>query len=128
MSSSLKRKATGSGASSPEVKKPKANGNIASFFGAVPKPAQTAAGTSSASAAAAATPPTKFDKDKWVAGLTTEQRTLLKLEIDTMHESWLGLLKDDITTKEFLDLKKFLDRETAAGKKWFPPKEDVYSW
>ncbi|OAQ96752.1 hypothetical protein LLEC1_03923 [Akanthomyces lecanii] len=126
MSSSLKRKATGSGASSPEVKKPKANGNIASFFGAVPKPAQAAAAGSSASAAAA--PTTKFDKDKWVSSLTPEQRTLLKLEIDTMHESWLGLLKDDVTTKEFLDLKKFLDRETAAGKKWFPPKEDVYSW
>ena len=125
MSSSLKRKASGSGASSPEVKKPKANGNIASFFGAAPKPGQTAAGTSSPSAA---TTTTKFDKDKWVASLTPEQRSLLKLEIDTMHESWLGLLKDDITTKEFLDLKTFLDRETAAGKKWFPPKEDVYSW
>lgn len=122
--SSLKRKASGSGPG-PEIKKPKANGNIAAFFGAAPKPAQTAAAASSAAAPA---PPTKFDKEKWLASLTPEQRKLLTLEIETMHESWLGLLKDDITTKEFLDLKKFLDRETAAGKKWFPPKEDVYSW
>lgn len=124
--SSVKRKASGSGPE-PELKKPKANGNIASFFGAAPKPAQTAAGSKSA-AATPAPAATKFDKEKWLAVLTPEQRTLLKLEIETMHESWLGLLKDDITTKEFLDLKKFLDRETAAGKKWFPPKEDVYSW
>ncbi|TQV98577.1 hypothetical protein V2A60_007703 [Cordyceps javanica] len=122
--SSLKRKASGS-EPGPEIKKPKANGNIAAFFGAAPKPAQTAGAASSDATAA---PATKFDKDKWVASLSPEQKTLLKLEIETMHESWLGLLKDDITTKEFLDLKKFLDRETAAGKKWFPPKEDVYSW
>ncbi|KAJ2970829.1 hypothetical protein NQ176_g7996 [Zarea fungicola] len=123
--SSLKRKASGSGAE-PDGKKPKANGSIASFFGAVPRPGQN--GVGKASAAAASAPAIKFDKEKWISGLTAEQKTLLQLEIDTMHESWLGLLKDDITTKEFLDLKKFLDRETAAGKKWFPPKEDVYSW
>ena len=55
-------------------------------------------------------------------------REVLKLEIETLDESWLAHLKDEITTKEFLELKKFLDRETKAGKKWFPPKEDVYSW
>ena len=61
-------------------------------------------------------------------GLTSEQKELLKLEIETLDHSWLAHLKDDIVTKEFLELKKFLDRETAAGKKWFPPKEDIYSW
>ena len=109
--STLKRKANTT--SGNEAKKPKANASIASFFGAVPK---------------AATPVSKFDKAKWVAGLTAEQKKLLKLEIDTLDDSWLQHLKDDITTKEFLDLKRFLDRETASGKKWFPPKEDVYSW
>ncbi|KHN96801.1 uracil-DNA glycosylase [Metarhizium album ARSEF 1941] len=103
-----------------DTKKPKANGSIASFFSA-PK---SAAGNGSASASPAA----KFDKQKWLAGLTAEQKQLLKLEIETLHESWLALLKDDITSKEFLELKKFLDRETNAGRKWFPPKEDVYSW
>lgn len=115
--SSLKRKAATTG-NETEAKKTKANGSIASFFGAAPKPAGTAAPS----------PAAKFDKAKWVEGLTAEQKELLKLEIDTLHDSWLALLKDDVTTKEFLDLKKFLNRETAAGKKWFPPKEDVYSW
>lgn len=125
--SSLKRKASGPGPE-PEGKKTKANGNIASFFGAAPKPAQAAGSTTAGAATTTAATPSKFDKEKWLAGLTPEQKTLLKLEIETMHDSWLGLLKDDITTKEFLDLKKYLDRETAAGKKWFPPPEDVYSW
>ncbi|KAH7147046.1 uracil-DNA glycosylase-like protein [Dactylonectria estremocensis] len=79
-----------------DIKKPKADGGIASFFGAAPKPAN-------------ATPPAKFDKAKRVACLTPEQKTLLKLEIDTLDESWLAHLKDDITAKEFLALKKFLD-------------------
>ncbi|PHH75987.1 hypothetical protein CDD82_4199 [Ophiocordyceps australis] len=100
-----------------EPKKAKVNGNIASFFGAPkPKPAE------------ASVSPVKFDKRKWLTGLTAEQRELLKLEIETLHDSWLALLKDEITTPEFLNLKKFLDRETATGKKWFPPREDVYSW
>ncbi|KAH7155429.1 uracil-DNA glycosylase-like protein [Dactylonectria estremocensis] len=113
--STLKRKAA-SAANGGDAKKPKANGSIASFFGAAPKPA------------APATPVVKFDKAKWVASLTEEQKDLLKLEIDTLDESWLAHLKDDVTTKEFLDLKRFLNRESSAGRKWFPPKEDVYSW
>ncbi|KAL6876643.1 uracil-DNA glycosylase-like protein [Trichoderma novae-zelandiae] len=118
--SNLKRKAATIG-NETEAKKPKANGSIASFFGAVPKPA-------GASPVSAPSPAAKFDKAKWVEGLTAEQKELLKLEIETLHDSWLALLKDDVTSKEFLELKKFLNRETAAGKKWFPPKEDVYSW
>ncbi|EHK25242.1 uncharacterized protein TRIVIDRAFT_117778, partial [Trichoderma virens Gv29-8] len=117
--SNLKRKAASTGNEN-EAKKTRANGSIASFFGAVPKLAGAAAASSS--------PAAKFDKAKWVEGLTAEQKELLKLEIETLHDSWLALLKDDVTTKEFLELKKFLNRETAAGKKWFPPKEDVYSW
>ena len=113
----LKRKAD-TGASSLEQKKPKMNGNIASFFGA---PKTTGDSTTKA-------PSAKFDKQKWIAGLTPEQKQFLKLEIETLDDSWLALLKDDITTPEFVNLKKFLDRETAAGKKWFPPAEDVYSW
>ncbi|TQS33539.1 hypothetical protein Golomagni_06111 [Golovinomyces magnicellulatus] len=114
----LKRKA--SDLATGDSKKPKSNGSISSFFGAAPKPAATAT--------AAPAPATKFDKQKWIDGLTAEQKQLLALEIETLHESWLALLKDDIMSKEFLELKRFLDRETKAGKKWFPPKEDVYSW
>lgn len=60
--------------------------------------------------------------------MTDEQKQLLKLEIDTLDSSWLAHLKDEIVTKEFLDLKRFLDREAAAGKKIFPPRGDIYSW
>lgn len=120
--STLKRKAGSQ--NSGDAKKPKQqNASITSFFGA-PK---ATAGASSAALPSDAPAP-KFDKAKWVASLTSEQQYLLKLEIETLHESWLAHLKDEITTKEFLDLKRFLDREAAQGKKVFPPKEDIYSW
>ncbi|KAG6059886.1 hypothetical protein E4U17_005469 [Claviceps sp. LM77 group G4] len=116
-----KRKADESVPNTAETKKPKVNGSIASFFGAVPKSA-------SAGNTAPGSPAVKFDKKKWEGGLTAEQKKLLQLEIDTLDESWLAHLKDEIKSKEFLDLKRFLEKETSAGKKWFPPKEDVYSW
>lgn len=123
--STLKRKNDAS-ASSGDAKKPKVNASITSFFGA---PKTVSSSTSGKSAVSAAPEPTiKFDKEKWVAGLTPEQKKFLRLEIDTLDPSWLALLKDEITSKEFLELKKFLERETMAGKKIFPPREDVYSW
>lgn len=133
--SSVKRKAAIQAGLDP--KKPKTNASITSFFSA-PKPASTAVSVNGAkqsasapTAAAAAVTETagpKFDKAKWVASLSEEQRQLLKLEIETLHESWLAHLKAEIVTKEFLDLKRFLDREAAAGRKIFPPREDIYSW
>ncbi|KAH8899413.1 uracil-DNA glycosylase [Thozetella sp. PMI_491] len=126
--STLKRKAGPQAGS--DAKKPKQDGNIAAFFGG-PKPSSSPAAGKAAGAAFAAAPEPagpKFDKAKWVAGLTPEQKQLLKLEIDTLHESWLAHLKDEVTTREFLELKKFLNREEEARKKVFPPKEDVYSW
>ncbi|KAF9765210.1 hypothetical protein IL306_002551 [Fusarium sp. DS 682] len=116
--STLKRKAGASAGS--DSKKPKANGNIASFFGAAPKPAGASASTSA--------PAVKFDKAKWVASLKPEQKELLQLEIDTLDESWLAHLKDDLVSKEFLDLKRFLEREISSGRKVFPPRNDIYSW
>lgn len=133
--SSVKRKATGQPAGS-DPKKPKQNASITSFFGA-PKSSPTAAangvksslaGSSPVSAGGLESATPKFDKAKWVASLTDEQKQLLKLEIDTLDPSWLAHLKDEIKTKEFLDLKRFLDREASAGKKIFPPREDIYSW
>jgi hypothetical protein len=105
-----------------EAKKAKPNGNIRSFF-APPKTASSSSKTGDVGS-----PAVKFDKQKWVEKLTDEQRDLLKLEIDTLHESWLAQLKDDITSKEFLDLKRFLKKELESGKKIFPPMQDVYSW
>ncbi|KAL2755017.1 hypothetical protein ACRALDRAFT_1082596 [Sodiomyces alcalophilus JCM 7366] len=115
--STLKRKASNEQTS--DSKKAKQNGSITSFFSTTvtPKNSEPSAKTAAA-----------FDKEKWAASLTDEQRQLLQLEIDTLHESWLALLKDDIVTKEFLDLKRFLHREMSNGRRWFPPKEDVYSW
>lgn len=120
--STLKRKAANQAAGN-DAKKAKQNGNIMSFF-AAPKPAAGSSTSTSAVDPAAS----KFDKQKWVDGLTPEQRELLQLEIDTLDVSWLALLKDEILTKEFLDLKRWLARETREKRTWFPPQEDVYSW
>ncbi|KAF2242029.1 uracil-DNA glycosylase [Trematosphaeria pertusa] len=108
---SLKRKAAEVAADA--AKKPKVNASITSFFGA-PKPKADAAA--------------KFDKDAWVAKLTDEQKELLKLEIDTLHDSWLPHLKDVLTSPTFLELKRFLKKELASGKTVYPPMKDVYSW
>lgn len=128
--STLKRKAANQAAGN-DAKKAKQNGNIMSFF-AAPKPAAGAGAASkagaSSSTSAADLAASKFDKQKWVDGLTPEQRELLQLEIDTLDVSWLALLKDEILTKEFLDLKRWLARETREKRTWFPPQEDVYSW
>lgn len=126
---SLKRKAGDIAADA--AKKPKANGSITSFFGA-PKNNPSTSSTNPAQPASGATvpetQPIKFDKEAWVAKLNDEQKELLKLEIETLHESWLGALKDEVVSKEFLDLKRFLKKEGEMGKKIFPPMEDVYSW
>lgn len=121
---SLKRKATDN--PTKDSKKSKANGSITSFF-APPKT------VSSGSKVAGTTiekfePAVKWDKEAWVKKLTDEQKELLKLEIDTLHESWLKELRDEVCSKEFMELKKFLQREKESGKKVFPPLEDVYSW
>ena len=118
MASTLKRKAADLAAA--DAKKPKANGSITSFFGA----SSTSSTTSSTAPASTA----KFDKDAWVAKLSEEQKSLLQLEIDTLHESWLAYLKDDVLTEKFLNLKRFLKKEKEEGKQIFPPLEDVYSW
>lgn len=99
------------------TKKPKANGSISSFF----TPKQQ--GTSNS------TPPTlKFNKEKWVASLSPEKKELLQLEIDTLDDSWLSHLKDEIVTNEFLNLKRFLQKEMKSGTTIYPPPEDIYSW
>ena len=130
---SLKRKAADIAAEA--AKKPKADASITSFFGQPKAPKATLTTKTgndpsepASSPTAPATEQIKFDKDAWVAKLTPEQKELLKLEIETLHESWLGVLKDEVTSKEFLELKRFLKREAEAGKKIYPPSADVYSW
>lgn len=135
MATPIKRKADEVATSA--TKKPKVNASITSFF-KQPASESKAAGAdthtsplSSLTNPSPADPPIaapKFDKEKWLEKLTPEQKELLTLEIETLHESWLAQLKDEITSKEFLDLKRFLKKEKESGKTIFPPMEDVYSW
>jgi uracil-DNA glycosylase len=121
---SLKRKGDLTG-SAEDLKRPKKDGSLNSFFGA-PKPAAQSTLKLNSSAPEAA--PIKFDKEKWVASLKDEQRQLLKLEIDTLDVSWLSHLKNDLVSPDFLSLKRFLQQEVDSKKTIFPPLEDVYSW
>lgn len=151
----VKRKATELAGSA--SKKPMTNASITSFFGA-PKSSPTAPSSSNpaskgatdgsprssppladqapssvntVSAFSTLTNPTtssNFNKEKWVEKLTQEQKDLLAIEIMSLHESWLAVLKDEVLSKDFLDLKRFLKKEREAGKQIFPPAEDLYSW
>lgn len=103
------------------VKKQKGGGSIVSFFGA-PKTGSSLPSSEKSGPAA------KFNKDEWVASLTPEQRDLLKLEIETLDIDWMAALKNQLVTKEFLDLKRFLKQEISNGVKVFPPAEDIYAW
>ena len=126
MAASLKRKADNAlPDATSELKKPKTNGAITSFFGA---PSSSSGSSGSNTAAEAARTVSRFDKSKWALSLTAEQKKLLKLEIDTLHETYLAHLKEEILSEEFLDLKRFLQREVDSGKKMFPPLQEVYSW
>ena len=123
--SAVKRKAEPPTASSLDLKKPKKDASLTSFFGGAGMSTKSAP---SSSPTESDSPPIKFDKDKWVSGLSSEQRQLLKLEIDTLDPSWLAYLREDVLHNDFLELKRFLQREIDSGKKIFPPLEDVYSW
>ena len=141
---SQKRKAAADLAAS-DAKKPKANASITSFFQA-PKAASASKVNSKtltpgtvATASRSPTSTTKvttpepstrvpFDIEAWAKKLNDEQKDLLGLEIATLHESWFKELKDDLLSKEFLDLKRFLKKEHEAKKQIFPPAGDVYSW
>lgn len=113
---SLKRKA--GEAATDATKKPKQNGSITAFFGA-PKPNPNAPKTGAAA---------KFNREDWIAKLTEEQKDLLQLELDTLHESWLPHLHEVLLNPQFLELKKFLKNEIRSGKTVYPPMKDVYSW
>lgn len=120
----LKRKADLTAAAN-DPKKAKKDSSLTSFFGQ-PKVVSSSGKSTDAPEAQGAAP--NFDKEKWVATLSAEQKDLLKLEIDTLDPTWLAHLKDDITKPSFLDLKRFLKKEIDAKKTIFPPLEEVYSW
>jgi len=136
---SLKRKAADITADA--AKKAKPNASITSFFSSPKAPLSTNSTAPNSSAPASspiakpavtkaepAAAPAPFDKEAWVAKLKPEQKELLKLEINTLHESWLAVLKDEVVSESFLTLKRFLKSEAESGKTIFPPSQDVYSW
>lgn len=53
---------------------------------------------------------------------------LLQLEHKTITENWMQILQVEFRKPYFASLKKFLQAEKAAGKKIYPPEEDIYSW
>lgn len=114
MSGHIKRKAADTTSTAPKKAR-----SITAFFG-------SSAGASSSSTPSS--PVLKFDKQKWVSKLSDEQRSLLSLEINTMHDSWLGALKEELVTPDFLSLKRFLQSEKEQGKRVYPPEGDIYSW
>jgi uracil-DNA glycosylase len=126
---SLKRKAQQPlSANVNDQKKPKKDGSLTSFFGAPKLVAPPINNANNAVSTPTANAAIKFDKQKWAASLSPEQRSLLQLEIDTLDASWLAHLKDEITSSGFLELKRFIQKEIDSGKKIFPPLEEVYSW
>jgi len=148
MSGPLKRKA--GDIASTSAKKTKGDASITSFFKTTtpskPKPEDATSHTPGASIASVFTSPASaitaspstvkpafptkkpFNKDEWLEKLGDEQKELLKLEIETLHDSWLPYVADELISKDFLELKRFLKKEIDGGKKVFPPMEDVYSW
>lgn len=69
----------------------------------------------------------EFDKDEWLQSLDTKHKDLLKLEIETLDESWLSALHQEFTKPYFLKLKEYLAKERSSHTV-FPPERDVYSW
>lgn len=124
---SVKRKAEPLSGSASDLKKPKKDAALTSFFGA-PKSSPTTSQSLTNGNSEPASTPVKFDKEKFISTLTPEQKSLLKLELDTLDPSWLAHLRDEITSPSFLELKRFLASEIKSGKKIFPPLEEVYSW
>ncbi|GAB5589430.1 uracil DNA glycosylase [Umbelopsis nana] len=69
-----------------------------------------------------------MSKSDFEKELTDEQKTLLKLELDTLNGEWLRVLKPELTKPTFIKLKKFLESEKKEGKKIYPPENEIYSW
>jgi uracil-DNA glycosylase len=90
----VKRKATStisSALTSPPDPKKLKQGSLTAFFGAPKHTVHTASKAN-------------FDKQAWINSLTPSQKELLKLEIETLHESWLAALKDELTKPYFLSV------------------------
>jgi len=84
-------------------------------------------------AAAAAFEKSLSDKPLPGQGGDLSERDLLRLELETLHPSWLSVLQKDLKSPHFLKLKRFLWAEGVksageASKTIFPPAREIYSW
>ncbi|RUS18622.1 uracil-DNA glycosylase-like protein [Endogone sp. FLAS-F59071] len=70
----------------------------------------------------------EYAADDLFRGLNDELKALLKLESETMEESWLKALMPEMRKGYFAELKKFLKKEKEIGSKVFPPENQIYSW
>lgn len=115
----MSKRAAASITSPDSVKKVK-SAAITSFF-------KTDGVSQSSTPRAAQAPNAKFSKNEWLRSLDQRNKDLLKLEIDTLDESWLSVLHQELTKPYFLKLKEFLAKERSAHTV-FPPDCDIYSW
>ncbi|KIL64249.1 hypothetical protein M378DRAFT_163494 [Amanita muscaria Koide BX008] len=75
-----------------------------------------------------------FSVSEYQESLAEEEKRLLQLECDTMEESWLGALKDEIKKSYFLSLKRLLwDEgvhwpEVPKNLKIYPAPHNIYAW
>ncbi|KAI8086312.1 uracil-DNA glycosylase-like protein [Halteromyces radiatus] len=61
-------------------------------------------------------------------GLDDETKNLLHLEMTTMHQEWLKVLRPELTKPYFIKLKKYLKQELLNKQVIYPPAKDIYSW
>ncbi|KAK4699620.1 uracil-DNA glycosylase, partial [Phenoliferia sp. Uapishka_3] len=124
MSGTLKRQIAA--VTSPLAKRPRLSESPARVTAAAVLSSDASSNARSAFAASLATAP--------ASGRTVAEKDLLKLECETMDESWLALLETEIRKDYFLSLKSFLWTEGVRGVgdskkgKVFPAAEDIYAW
>ena len=66
-------------------------------------------------------------KGTFSKNLSTNLRSLLLLELQTIDDSWFPHLMDEFKKPYFVKLKQFVNKE-QADHTVFPPPNDIYSW
>lgn len=66
-------------------------------------------------------------KKNFQESLSSLLKETLKLEIDTIEDSWFAQLSSEFKQPYFIKLKQFVNKEQAT-QTIFPPANDIYSW
>lgn len=116
-------------------KKPRVDASVTSPKAEAVEDEQPVASTSTSTTIASSATNAKIEAFK--SSLSTSgdpsEAELLKLELDTIEETWLQALLPAIKSSTFLSLKRFLWKEGLRGvdikqNSIFPPAQDIYSW